>query len=398
MKALILFFLFVSTLARAFTLDDVKMVISQDFRFNKSPSEHRRSIEIHTSFRMRGKEIDERSDLMFAVLRDKLSRRGIPTSAGSDQVFKRYRSRIDASGPGSRKVEAADLKMLSQPRLFALFRAVPQKDPKRYKLVGALWLVGLSENQHDFTDSSAKLVWSTTTHVRDLSEIEIYEKLVYSLRSGADDLAKFFKPWKEGESHLPSQAGKIQITSRYSDRDLPSLNADDEEPLVIVQTSAPVTSNVSESAPATRTRFLQVGASVGTPAVGNVHLGLWGMGANVPLTFHVSGIYLSPESRGFQFELGYIFDREGSYQQALGPTLDLFNESRDEKTTTFDNAGRGTTQVVHIHEGKPFLGGAYTVQWGPVRLQAGAALRIGQGNESPFRFLIQAGFVPLIPF
>lgn len=60
---------------------------------------------------------------------------------------------------------------------------------------------------------------------------------------------------------------------------------------------------------------VELGVNIGTPALLNFSLGLWGPDS-FPILARVSGGYLA-YTAGFGGELGYIFDNEGSFRQYL---------------------------------------------------------------------------------
>lgn len=71
----------------------------------------------------------------------------------------------------------------------------------------------------------------------------------------------------------------------------------------------------------------EIGASLGTPAVGNVHLGLWGP-EGFPLLLRASGMYYSKRTNGAQFELGIVTNR-GEDFLAYGALLAMTSRIAD---------------------------------------------------------------------
>lgn len=377
------------------SIDDLKMLYSNDFNFSKRPPSHRNSVTVHSSFQMRGRSRADREDLIYAVVRDRLVRNSIRVVPGSDAYFKSFKNSVDAYNAGTRPNVKIGAKQLLQPRLFAHFAALEQTSPKLFRLEGYIAFLGYTFEDGNTQMGTPELVWHQSVNIRDLSEGEVHEKMVVILRRVMDDFVTTYRTWRDQERSMSWGSGGGVITATYHRRSLPNLNEEIEDLPTVPRPQ--VKESVTTMSPPVQNRYLQLGASVGTPAKGNLHAGIWGMG-RLPAVFHLSGMYYSPESRGGQLDAGWIFDREGSYQQSVSASLAFFNETREEKNRYTNNRSSGTTQVVHIREFKPFVGLTYVAQWGPVRLQAGPSLRVGPGNDQSFRFLIQAGFVPLIPF
>ena len=396
MKHFLLFFIvclsFFSTLTMAATFEDIEMLYSHDLTVSHRWGFVKGHLAIHPTFQLQGRNQSGRQDLIYAVVRDRLGRAKIATTLGAETFFAKFKSLVEGASP-PRVLPARAIRQFLQPRLFTHFRAVEQKGTRLFRLEGTVVFL-MYQSSDAGLHWKPEIYWHQTINTRDLSEADIPEKLVVMTRRLVDDFIPRFRQWQgtEPRTEPPHPATSLSITSHH--RSLPHWEEEPES-----QSSISNVANATAPVPifAERRHALQVGASVGTPAVGNLHLGVWGWGS-LPIAAHLSGMYFSPSIRGAQFETGWIFDRQGSYQQSLNLALALFNESRDEESTRFDGAGRGTTQVVHVHETKPFLGATYTAQWGPIRWQAGPSFRIGPGNDQSFRFLIQAGFVPLIPF
>lgn len=146
-----------------------------------------------------------------------------------------------------------------------------------------------------------------------------------------------------------------------------------------------------------RNRFT-VGVVVGTPALGNLHLGFWGS-QRLPLIASVSGMYYAPNLRGLQAEVGWAFDNSGNFKQALSIAAIGFNGTRKNARDERDIYGRIIkTTIDTVNEFHPYLGPTYIFDWNDFRLQGGVATRLDASREPQLRFLIQIGYTPRIRF
>ena len=159
------------------------------------------------------------------------------------------------------------------------------------------------------------------------------------------------------------------------------------------------TENPAAAAP----RKFQVGASVGTPAIANLHLGIWGLGS-FPLVTSLSGMIYSSQTRGLQYELGFAFHRNasgrnGALEQAINLSFALLNEHRELSEDKFDAVGNLLrTENTAVDQLKFYLGPSYTLQWNGFRVQGGIVFRPGDGVDPATRLLFQLGYCPTFSF
>ncbi|MBI4405332.1 MAG: hypothetical protein HY537_14305 [Deltaproteobacteria bacterium] len=139
---------------------------------------------------------------------------------------------------------------------------------------------------------------------------------------------------------------------------------------------------------------LQLGASVGTPAVGNFHLGLTNIGS-LPIAVGLSGMYWGIERRGIQGEVGYFFARRTALKQTIALTLAAFNETTQ---TEAPNGNVMGTLVTTTNALKLYTGPAYVLSWKHIRCELGAGIRTTSDAASSVKAFFQIGYVPWIHF
>ncbi|MBI4404408.1 MAG: hypothetical protein HY537_09620 [Deltaproteobacteria bacterium] len=139
---------------------------------------------------------------------------------------------------------------------------------------------------------------------------------------------------------------------------------------------------------------LQIGASVGTPAVGNFHLGLVNI-ATVPISVGLSGMYWGIEKRGIQGEVGYLFARRTALKQTIALTLAAFNETTQ---TEAPNGNVMGTLVTTTNALKLYTGPTYVLSWKNIRCELGAGIRTTSDAASSVKAFFQIGYVPWFHF
>jgi hypothetical protein len=146
-----------------------------------------------------------------------------------------------------------------------------------------------------------------------------------------------------------------------------------------------------------RNHFL-IGATLGTPAIGNLYVGFWGS-RDFPLVTGISGMYYGDSQRGIQVDLGWAFDNTGEFRQVVGMGFAFLNETSSNSSNETNELGVPTsTTTVTTNDLKPFLGPTYTAEWNNIRLQAGVTYRLDPSSQSTFRFLVQLGYVLPVGF
>lgn len=224
---------------------------------------------------------------------------------------------------------------------------------------------------------SPKKTWGGEFQLSDLSQNELEERLSQFLRREIDKFAKAYKMKNVRHSFAePPKKVTIRFVKRsYSD-------------IVASGGVLPVLPTVSG---------LQLGATVGTPARLNLNVAWWGVG-KLPIVLGGSGMYFDRKTRGAQADLGWLVDREGSFQQAIGLSAAGFNESSTSLEVRPNLNGSAQKEEVTLDRLRLYWGPTYTLQWGSLRLQTGVAWRAQESGGTHSRFLFQLGFVPRVWF
>lgn len=142
---------------------------------------------------------------------------------------------------------------------------------------------------------------------------------------------------------------------------------------------------------------LFVGASIGTPALVNLHFGYWGT-RSLPLIASISGMYLNNQNRGFQADIGWALDNEGNFKHGFGFNMAWLPTTKVSQSQKTDVIGRvysiETTVETNL---SPHLGAGYFFDLNWFRLQIGAAVPAFNPGSS-LRILFQVGFIPPVSF
>ncbi|MBI4403070.1 MAG: hypothetical protein HY537_02855, partial [Deltaproteobacteria bacterium] len=142
---------------------------------------------------------------------------------------------------------------------------------------------------------------------------------------------------------------------------------------------------------------LHIGATMGTPALGNLHLGLTNL-ARVPISISVSGMYWTIEKRGIQAELSYLIAQEGRLKHAAGLALVGVNETTVTDIPINPNGRSLGTDIFTENAIKFYLGPVYTLDWRDLRFELGAGTRVSSGAASAVRVFFQIGYTPRFSF
>ena len=138
---------------------------------------------------------------------------------------------------------------------------------------------------------------------------------------------------------------------------------------------------------------LQFGATVGTPAIGNLYLGVTNIGG-LPIGASISGMYWTMQSAGLQAEVNYLLSRNGRFKHQIGIAAVGF----DEVTTTPTPDSDAATLTTYSYDMKYYVGPTYGVTWHDFRVEVGGGVGITPGCRSTFRGFFQVGYTPSIRF
>ncbi|MCB0418518.1 MAG: hypothetical protein KDD39_12775 [Bdellovibrionales bacterium] len=119
---------------------------------------------------------------------------------------------------------------------------------------------------------------------------------------------------------------------------------------------------------------LFVGVAAGTPAIVNAQLGYWGSRA-FPVSFVLSGGYLSMDYRGAEAAVSWIADNDGDWRHSIGMAAGIYGTSLTSESEEKDSVGRVikitrvTTKQLEFAAG-PF----YQVHWKSFSLSGGCRM------------------------
>ncbi|MCB0404135.1 MAG: hypothetical protein KDD51_05065 [Bdellovibrionales bacterium] len=119
---------------------------------------------------------------------------------------------------------------------------------------------------------------------------------------------------------------------------------------------------------------LFVGLAAGTPAIVNAQFGYWGS-RSFPVSFVLSGGYLSMDYRGAEAALSWVADNEGEWRHAFGMAAGVYGTSLTSETQEKDSLGRVikltrvTTKQMEFAAG-PF----YQIHWNSFSLSGGCRM------------------------
>lgn len=298
--------------------------------------------------------------LVAAIGTDKLSRGGVPSHWDKNFLVD-FEAGADASKLERRLVKM-ELRNLTAPHLLLAVQIELNRETQRYEMSAELAAHQFQSRKGEPLTFQSVVLWSSQLSAGDsLERADLEPRLAQWLRR---ELGNF--------------------SSRYA-----KLNF---EPAF--ESPAPVQARYTPPQPRAGTLGVrlfeyQLGFSFGTPAVGNLHAGLWGS-EPLPFAFQVSGMFWGREQRALQTELLWLHDAKGAFQQGVGAALVLFNEHVNERVETSPGVFQNTT----IDRLKPYLGPVYVVNWKNFRAELGVSFRLGSGQDTAVRPLFQIGYTP----
>jgi len=141
---------------------------------------------------------------------------------------------------------------------------------------------------------------------------------------------------------------------------------------------------------------LELGISIGTPAWVQPNAGVWGI-LDQPIAAGISGMYWGPGTRGFTAHAGWIFDREGEFEQSAGLALTFLNEATRSSRPNLDAAGQLiSTELTTSHRLIPYVGPEYAIRWHSFKFSAGIGVRLGESGGNSVMPVVQFGWLPLL--
>ncbi|MBI4403134.1 MAG: hypothetical protein HY537_03195 [Deltaproteobacteria bacterium] len=306
-------------------------------------------------------EFSGQDALWAAIIKEKLTRSEISSRIGRSDLFSDF-DHLRAEEVLAPKliivirIERKQERYFLQSRLVFL-RYLPKADEPG-------WLIPTSE-------------WTKELVLADLLTNELTERMAQFVRKEIESFILFFRNLRAKEGTKSCNAHRIERAE-----------------LGFRKVQLPEKSTLQEH-PSLPDPF-QVGVAVGTPAIGNIHLGLWA-GGKVPVAGNLSGMVWNARYRGFQADVGWAFKRGSGWRHAAGLGVAGFNDTRESIQPVLDGTGNVIAQEkTTVDSIKFFIGPVYTLVWKSIRLQGGVSYRMGEGAGSNVRWLFQIGFSPFL--
>jgi hypothetical protein len=119
---------------------------------------------------------------------------------------------------------------------------------------------------------------------------------------------------------------------------------------------------------------MELGASLGTPAGLNLHLGYWGS-SHAPFLFRIAGMYWGQFAglAGAELDLGFVIGADRAFKQELSSVF-----------------------LAVTHRNRTFAGAGLMYGFNVCGFMLRAGVAGGFGDFGPLQLLAQIGFVPLI--
>lgn len=242
----------------------LELFLSHRYQFIRAPILTQNAMAVHTSFDSAHWQRSNTEDLIYAVIRDRLSREQVPTVRGSSSFLPQFQAQIGIPTATSRQLPLLSSLEIFQPRLIAHFEIKTQDHADRYELKSFFSVIY-------FVDR-ARLSWEPVLlsliedHTRDVPSAEIHKNLVLMTRRSLERASSILKRFSEHhQPAAPSTRPRLEnqqvLFHTIFDRGADSRFEECLQPI-----AAGFPSRWS------------LGVSVGTPANGNVLLGLWGLG------------------------------------------------------------------------------------------------------------------------